>query len=108
MRDVSNKSISHGELRQLFGESMPIGVTEIAAKSILNPKAARLELIEVSKRIREGRAGPAMACTGCGCMESIEELRARDPNILSCCPERNMIPAEDLIADLWKKAYGRK
>lgn len=108
MRNVSDKSISHEELRQLFGETFPIGVTEIAMNSIISPKAARLELIEVSKRIREGRAGPAMACTGCGCMESIEELRARDPKVLSCCPERKMIPAEDLITDLWKKAYGDK
>lgn len=32
-----------------------------------------------------------MRCTGCGSAETIEEIRAKHPKALSCCPERNMV-----------------
>jgi hypothetical protein len=32
------------------------------------------------------------ACTGCGCMLSIHELKQLHPAALSCCPERKMEP----------------
>ncbi len=31
-----------------------------------------------------------LKCTGCGSTETIEEIRAKHPTALSCCPERNM------------------
>jgi len=40
-------------------------------------------------------------CTGCGSTETLEELRARAPNAISCCPERKMVPAREV----WKLAY---
>jgi hypothetical protein len=30
-------------------------------------------------------------CSGCGTTDSIEEIRARHPEALSCCPERRMV-----------------
>lgn len=33
-----------------------------------------------------------LRCTGCGSTETIEEIRAKHPNALACCPERNMQP----------------
>lgn len=32
-----------------------------------------------------------LTCSGCGSTESLEELRARNPGALSCCPERRMV-----------------
>lgn len=34
-----------------------------------------------------------LICAGCGSTDTIEELRAKHPKALSCCPEREMIPA---------------
>ena len=37
--------------------------------------------------------GERRRCTGCGSTESIDELRARRPGAIACCPERDMRPA---------------
>ena len=31
-----------------------------------------------------------LRCTGCGSTETIEEIRAKYPQAISCCPERDM------------------
>lgn len=33
-----------------------------------------------------------LECTGCGSRDSIEEIRRKHPNAISCCPERSMQP----------------
>lgn len=33
-----------------------------------------------------------LQCTGCGSRDSIEEVRRKHPDAISCCPERNMQP----------------
>ena len=40
---------------------------------------------------------PRLICTGCGSVETIEEIRARHPAALSCCPERKMVDRFDVI-----------
>lgn len=42
----------------------------------------RPSLASVSQRVGE--------CTGCGSTETIEQIRAKNPKALSCCPERDM------------------
>lgn len=39
-----------------------------------------------------------LRCTGCGSTETIEQIRARLPRALSCCPERKMV--EDVECNL--------
>lgn len=31
-----------------------------------------------------------LRCTGCGSTETVEQIRAKHPDAISCCPERNM------------------
>src|ERR1035437_1332079 len=42
-------------------------------------------------------------CSGCGTTESIEEIRARYPRALSCCPERKMVATCDCGAEFTPK-----
>lgn len=35
--------------------------------------------------------GP-LVCTGCGSVQTVEQIRAEHPRALSCCPERQMVP----------------
>jgi hypothetical protein len=39
---------------------------------------------------------PRLICTGCGSVETIEELR-RHPGVRSCCPERHVVDRFDVI-----------
>jgi hypothetical protein len=39
-----------------------------------------------------------LRCTGCGSTDTIEEIRAKQPGAISCCPERQM-------ADLCPRCY---
>lgn len=38
-------------------------------------------------------------CAGCGSSETIEEIKARNPDAISCCPERKMVKLDDMIGD---------
>ncbi len=58
-----------------------------------------------SPRVTEAPPIGVEACTGCGSTETIEQIRAKHPGALSCCPERKMVPATQLIRELWDKAY---
>ena len=32
-------------------------------------------------------------CTGCGSVESLEEIKTKHPQAISCCPERKLMTA---------------
>lgn len=32
-----------------------------------------------------------LRCTGCGSTETIEQIRAKHPEAIACCPERKMV-----------------
>ncbi len=42
----------------------------------------------------ETAARPLIVCTGCGSTETLDQIRTRHPNALSCCPERRMVNTE--------------
>lgn len=42
--------------------------------------------------------GEAMVCTGCGTTRTIDHIRYLNPQAISCCPERKMIPVREAIA----------
>lgn len=46
---------------------------------------------------RSVRATGLWVCTGCGSMQSIEQIRTEHPNAIACCPERKMAPIPDLV-----------
>lgn len=58
----------------------------------LEPPASLDEAIEerMADARRTAAASPKFACRGCGSTETIEEIRARFPHAIACCPERNM------------------
>jgi hypothetical protein len=35
------------------------------------------------------------ACTGCGSMKSIDQIRKEHPEAIACCPERKMAPMSE-------------
>lgn len=51
------------------------------------------EIERLRARLAEVERASGVACSGCGCTETIEQIRARNPNAISCCPERDMVPA---------------
>lgn len=39
-----------------------------------------------------------LRCTGCGSADTIEEIRAKHPKALSCCPERKMVDEDEVCS----------
>jgi hypothetical protein len=56
----------------------------VAAADALTSQVARLAEVEKAAGV---------ACSGCGCTKTIEQVRFEYPEALSCCPERDMVPA---------------
>lgn len=51
------------------------------------------EIERLRGRLAEVERAAGVACNGCGHTETIEQIRAKHPNAISCCPERDMVPA---------------
>lgn len=45
------------------------------------------------------------ACTGCGSIKTIEQIRGEHPDAIACCPERKMAPPSP-IATAESKTHG--
>lgn len=45
--------------------------------------------------------GKVMICTGCGSTETLAAICARNPKVVSCCPDRKMVRAGDEMARLY-------
>ena len=41
----------------------------------------------------------AMYCLGCGSTETLEQIRAKHPGAIACCPERRMVYRRDKRQD---------
>lgn len=50
-------------------------------------------LTPLAARLAECERAAGVACSGCGSTETIEQIRAKHPIAISCCPERDMVPA---------------
>lgn len=52
--------------------------------------------------------GP-LVCTGCGSVQTIEQIRAEHPRALSCCPERQMVTqAEARLREIERERDGER
>jgi len=40
-------------------------------------------------------------CTGCGTTKTLDKIKAINPQALSCCPERKMVP----VRQIWRECY---
>lgn len=38
-------------------------------------------------------------CDGCGSGKTLAEIRAENPGAVSCCPERDLVPAQKTLLD---------
>jgi DNA polymerase len=84
-------------MAQALACALPGSLDKVADALDLEPRkdkegARLMRLMSKPRRPRKGEDPAPMICNGCGSTEMLDELRARHPGAIACCPEREMVP----------------
>jgi hypothetical protein len=66
---------------------------------VINGVATMVQMAEIDQpgTMRCACCGADIACDGCGSRLTIEEIRAKHPRAIACCPERKLVAALPIV-----------